>query len=215
MVCTLVFSFFAQIPSDGIPYPLFSYCALLPWVFFASAINRATHSLVNNRNLITKIYFPREIFPLSTVIASSLDFLIASTIFLGMLIFYNVALTLYVIFIIPVLMVQLVLMIGIVFAVSALNVFFRDVGQAVPLIIQLWMYATPVIYPISLVPEKLRPLYMLNPMASIIDSYRKTLLSGESPDLYYLVLAMAVTLIFFFLAYKFFKSVEMKFADII
>ena len=213
IVFTIVFSRFAKIPSDGIPYPLFSYTGLLPWTFFATSLSFAIPSLVTNSNLLTKIYFPREIFPIASILAVSVDFCIAAVIFIGILVFYKVTLTLSAFYIVPILLIQVLLALAVSLFASAINVFYRDVKYALPFFIQLLMYLSPVIYPVSSVPERFRPLYMLNPMAPIISSYRKVLIIGASPDFYYLGISAFVTLIMLFLSYKYFKMVEMSFAD--
>lgn len=215
IIFTIIFSKMVRIPSDGIPYPIFSYCALLPWQFLSTAFGSATTSLVGNTNLVQQIYFPREIFPVSAVIASFFDFVIASSIFIILLVFYKVHITFLALYAIPLLFIQILLVTGVSFLGSALNVFYRDVGHALVFIIQIWMYATPIIYPLSIVPEKLIPFYLLNPMAGIIDGYRKVIIQGLPPDWHYIGISAAVTLAIFFLSYKYFKKVEMKFADII
>ncbi len=213
IIFTIVFSRFARIPSDGIPYPLFSYTALLPWTFFATSLSFAIPSLVSNANLLQKIYFPREIFPIASILAAFVDFFIASIIFVAILIFYKVAITLNAFYIIPILLIQVLLTLAVSLFASAVNVYYRDVKYALPFFIQLWMYLSPVIYPVSSVPDRFRSLYMLNPMAPIIDGYRKTLLLGIPPDFYCFGIAVLITLIILFLSYKYFKMVEMSFAD--
>lgn len=215
VIFTIIFSHFARIPSEGIPYPIFSYCALLPWTFFASSLSSAIPSIVGNMNLVTKIYFPREIFPVAAVIARFVDFLIASVIFIGMMIFYRVPLTINLFWIPLIVVVQIMLTFGIVLFASAVNVFYRDISQVIPLVMRIWMYLTPIIYPISLVPEKFRDIYMLNPMAGIIDSYRQIILVGDAPNFKYLAIGVVVSVILFFGSYVYFKSVEMRFADVI
>ena len=213
IVFTIVFSRFAKIPSDGIPYPLFSYTALLPWIFFATALSFAIPSLVSNANLLTKIYFPREIFPIASVLAAFVDFCIAAVIYLAILVFYKVTLTPSAFYIIPILVIQVLLTLAVSLFASAVNVYYRDVKYVLPFCIQLWMYISPVIYPVSSVPDKFKSLYMLNPMAPIISGYRKVLLVGTSPDFHYLGISAFVSVIMLFLSYKYFKMVEMSFAD--
>ncbi len=215
IIFTIIFSKMVKVPSDGIPYPIFSYCALLPWQFFSTSFSSATSSLVGSSSLIQQIYFPREIFPVSAVIAAFFDFLIASSIFIVLLVGYKVHITFYVFYAILLLIIQVLLIMGVSFLGAALNVFYRDIGHALAFIIQIWMYATPIIYPLSIVPEKLLPFYLLNPMAGIIDGYRKVIIQGLSPDWQYIGISASVTLILLFFSYKYFKKVEMKFADII
>ena len=215
LILAVVFSRFVRVPTDGIPYPIFYYSALLPWTFFASSINFGMGSLVNNMNLVTKIYFPREILPLSAVLASMIDFFIASLIFIGMMIFYQVPLSASLVCVPLLLLIQIMLTVGVVLATSAMNVFYRDVRFVVPLGLQLWMYVTPIIYPLNMVPERFRAVYMLNPMASIIDSYRRIILLGEWPHFSYLALGGLVSLVLLIGAYWYFKRSEAVFADII
>ncbi len=215
LVYTVVFAFFVRIPSDGIPYPIFAYAALLPWTFLASSITFGAPSLINNANLVTKVYFPREILPLASVAASGVDFLVASALFVVLLIFYAAPVGATLIWLPVLLSAQIILTIAVVLVAAAVNVFYRDVRFVIPLATQLWFYATPVIYPVTVVPERIRVLYMLNPMAGIIDAYREVLLHGRSPNLAYLGLAMVSSVCLCWAAFRFFKRVEMSFADVI
>ncbi|MFC1678619.1 ABC transporter permease [Elusimicrobiota bacterium] len=213
LIFTAVFAGFAKIPSDGIPYPLFSYTALLPWTFFSTALSFAIPSLVANANLLTKIYFPREIFPIASILTASVDFCIAATLFVALLLYYGVTLTTTAFYAIPILLVQIILTLGISFFASAANVYYRDIKYALPFFIQISMYLSPVIYPLSSVPERYRSLYLMNPMASIISGYRRVLLLGQSPDFQFLGLAALVAIATLLVSYKYFKWVEMSFAD--
>ncbi len=215
MVFTLFFSRLMHIPSDGTPYPLFVYSALLPWTFFATSLAFAVPSLTNNTQLITKVYFPREVLPLASVLAAGFDFCIAGLVLLGMMLVYRVPLTLSILWILPLLAIQIVFTIGAALFFSALNVSYRDVRHAVPLVIQLWMFATPVIYPASVVPDRYRTLYFLNPMAAIIEGFRQVLVRGLAPDLRLLVPAAAVAGIVLWASYRYFKKAEDTFADVI
>jgi lipopolysaccharide transport system permease protein len=215
LIFTLVFSFLARLPSDGVPYPIFSYSALLPWTFFATAVSFGSTSLINNLNLVTKTYFPREILPLGSIGAGFFDFLIASTIFLFMMLFYRIPVTRMVLWIPVILLIQVLFSIGITLLLSALTVYYRDLRFVIPLGMQLWMFATPVIYSTSLVPEGFLPLYMLNPMAGIIESYRNVLLFGKPPVFAYLGLAAFVSVMLCFVGYKTFKKLEKTIPDII
>ncbi len=215
IVFTVVFSRFAKIQSDGLSYPIFSYCALLPWMFFSGALTSAISSVVDNSNLIKQIYFPREIFPLSAILANLFDFCVASIIFIGMAIFYKINVTVLV-FLVPILLTfQILFTIGVSLFLSAINVRYRDISHAAVFIIQIWMFACPIVYPVSAVPENLRMLYMLNPMAVIIDGYRRVILQGLPPQWNYLLPAAFIILILCSLSYKYFKRVELTFADIV
>ena len=215
LVFTLVFSFLAAVPTDGIPYPIFSYVAVLPWTFFSTSVSFGVPSLINNQSLVTKTYFPREVLPIGAIGARFFDFLVASTIFLFMLLFYRVPLTWTLAWLPLLLALQILLTFGVTLLGSAVIVLYRDVRFIVPLGLQIWLYATPVIYPVSLVPERFRLYYMLNPMAGIIDAYRRVILYGQSPMWSYLSLSAVVALALFFIGYLVFKQLEVSFADII
>ena len=212
---TAIFSFVVRMPTDGLPYPVFSYSALLPWTFFASSIGFAVPSLVQNMNLVTKIYFPREILPMASVAAGLVDFLIAALVLGGMVAWYRIPLHATLIFIPVILLVQILLTLGVVLFASAVNVFYRDIRFVVPLGIQLWMYATPIIYPTSLVPDPFRRFYMLNPMAGVIEAYRDVALRGAWPDWNGFGLAAIMSVLVFAGGYSYFKRVEWQFADCI
>ena len=215
VVFSVIFTQFVKIPSDGVPYPVFSYAALLPWTFFAGSISLASQSLVQNMNLVTKIYFPREILPVSVVMAGLVDFLIGSIILIGMIFIYQIKIQITVLMLPAILLIQILLTFGIVLITSALNVFYRDIRFIIPLGLQLWMYATPIIYPITLVPERFRVLYMLNPMAGMIESYRLVLIYGMWPDWRIIGYLFLFSISIFCLGYVYFKRVEWKFPDLI
>lgn len=215
LIFTVIFSYIARMPSDGVPYPLFSFAALLSWTLLATAFSTAVPSLVTNMNLVSKVYFPREILPIAAVLASLVDFLVACLVFVPMMIYYQVPLSWTILTVPLIVVVQLALILGMTMWAAALNVFYRDIRFVVPLATQLWMYVTPVIYPVSLVPERFRWLYMMNPMASLVDGYRRTLLLHELPDFTYLALAALVSLLSLWMGYRYFKQAEARFADLI
>ncbi|NOT61462.1 MAG: ABC transporter permease [Acidobacteria bacterium] len=216
LVFSLFFGRFQKMPSDGIPYPLFSYSALLPWTFFATALAFAIPSLIQNSQLITKIYFPREIIPLASVFAAFVDFLIASSIFVGMMFWYQVTPTWNLLYVFPLVALQVLFTIGVCLLLSSFTVLYRDVRHTLPLVIQIWLFATPVLYPVSVIPEQYRTFYMLiNPMAGIIDGYRRAVVLGIAPELKYLGLATLVSLFLVWAGYKYFKHLEHEFADIV
>ena len=215
LIFSVIFSVFVKVPTDGIPYPVFAYTALLPWSFFANSLSFAIPSLVNNMDLVGKVYFPREILPLSAIIVSLVDFLIASSIFVLMMLFYHIPVGPSILWVPPVLIIQIVLTFGISLAASAVNVFYRDVRFVVPLALQIWMYLSPIIYPSELVPTKVRPFYYLNPMAVVIDTYRRAILLHQMPNWTYLAPAALVSIVFTVFAYRYFKRAERKFADLI
>lgn len=215
VVFSVIFTYFVKISTDGNPYPIFAYTALLPWTFFSASIGLGVSTLVNNMNLVTKIYFPKEILPVAMVGACFIDLMVAATVFVGMMIYYKVPLKITMSLIPLILFIQILLILGLVLFVSALNVFYRDIHFVVPLGIQIWMYLTPIIYPVSSVPERFRGLYMLNPMAGVIEAYRDVILKGVWPNWIYLFIAAVISIIVFLLGYLFFKHVEWQFADII
>lgn len=212
---TLVFSVLVQLPTDDVPYPIFAYTALLPWTFFATSITFASTSLINNMNLVTKIYFPRDILPLGSIGAGLFDFGIASTILVALILMYRIEINLTLLWVPILLVIQILLMVGISLGAAAVIVFYRDMRFVIPLFLQLWLYATPVIYPISLVPEKLLPFYMLNPMAALVVSYRQVILQGVPPQWAYLGPSTIMSILAMFAGYYFFKRVEAQLADII
>jgi lipopolysaccharide transport system permease protein len=212
---SFIFSRFLKVPTDGLPYPVFSYTALLPWTFFATSVTFASSSLINNVNLVTKSYFPREILPIAAVLASLIDFSVASVVFVGMMLFYGVPIRPTLALVPLLLVVQTTMTVGIALFTSAVNVFYRDVRFVVPLLLRLWMYATPIIYPLEVVPPRLRSIYLLNPMAGLIESYRAVALRGAYPSWFQLGPAAGVSLAVFVFGYLFFRQVEWRFADVI
>jgi lipopolysaccharide transport system permease protein len=215
LVFSVVFSFFVKIKTPGIPYPVFSYVALVPWTYFVNGLTTGTNSLVANSNLVSKIYFPREISPMAALLAGFVDFLVASLIFAGMLLYYHIGVTLKMLWLPAIVVLQVALMLGITLMLSAANVFFRDGRLLMPFALQIWMYVTPVIYPLTLVPARYRTLFSLNPITGIIDAYRRVTLEGQTPDPGLLAYAAAATCLLLAVAYRVFKSVEMRFADVI
>jgi lipopolysaccharide transport system permease protein len=215
VVFTLVFSLFAKVPSDGIPYPVFAYSALIFWIFFSNTISSGTASMVANAPLIRKIYFPRETLLIAVVLGGLLDLGVASILFVGLLVYYKVALSLAALWVIPLLLLQTTLIFGVISLTAAAHVYYRDIGHALPLVVQLWMFATPVAYPISVIPGWLHPFYMLNPMAPIIDGYRRALILGATPHLVALAGSAAITVVITAFALLVFKRAARTFADVI
>jgi lipopolysaccharide transport system permease protein len=215
LIFTFVFRFVANISSDAIPYSVFVYSALLPWNYFSSSVSTATNSLVSNAQFVTKVYFPREILPATYVIAAFCDFLVASIVLMGLMMYYRIPLTINVLYLIPIVMVLTCFSLAMSFLFSATQVRFRDIGVAVPLFLQLWLFATPVIYPLSSVPLRYKPLYMLNPMVGVIENFRNVLLRGTAPDFSSLFIATAISIPLLFVSYVYFKQIETTMADII
>lgn len=216
IVFSIFFSLFANIPSEGLPVPLFYYSGLLPWTFFATALSFAIPSLIANSHIITKIYFPREVIPLANVLAAFVDFIVATLVFVGLLAWYHVTPTWNMLWFIPLLLIHLIFTIGVCLGASAFTVLYRDVRFTVPLIIQIWMFASPILYSTERIRGTTRMWYMtLNPIASIIDGYRRCILHGQPPEFRYVACAAAVSLVALWLGYKFFKHLERQFADIV
>lgn len=215
LVFTLFFGNLAKIPSDGIPYPIFSYSALLPWTFFAGALGQAGNSLVNSRSLITKVYFPRMTIPVSAALSGMVDFAIAFLVLLGMMAYYGVPLT-WNLLLWPLISLPLVMLaLGIGIILSALNVKYRDIKYVIPFAVQIWLFVTPVIYPASMIPERYRVLMALNPLCGIIEAFRSTLLPGRSVDWNLLWVCLPMTVAILAVAVLYFRKAEAAFADII
>jgi len=215
LIYTVIFSKIAKVPSEGAPYAVFAYTALLPWTFFSSALTNATSGLVNHSQLVTKVYFAREILPLTYVSAALFDFCVASTFLIALFFYYGVALTLNALYAIPILVLLTMLATAFSLVFSVIQVRFRDVGVAMPLLLQLWMFASPVVYPLSAVPQRLRGLYALNPLVGVIENFRRVMLQGTAPDFYSLGISALVAAVLLPAAYLYFKRVEATMADII
>jgi lipopolysaccharide transport system permease protein len=215
VVFAVVFSRLARMPSEGVPYALFAYAALLPWTFFSTAVVNATGSLVNHTQLITKVYFPREILPLTYVIAALFDFALGLVALAALMAWYDVAIRATALLIVPLVAVMAAWALAVSLITSAIQVRWRDIGVAMPVIVQIGIFVSPVIYPLNVVPEPWRPVYLLNPMAGVIQSFRDVLLRGERPDSVPLAFAIGVTAVVLPLAYLFFKRAEATMADVV
>jgi lipopolysaccharide transport system permease protein len=215
-IFSVIFGRVAKIPSDGLPYPIFAYTGLLPWLFFSQSLQKATLSMVAERNLLTKIYFPRLIVPMAATLAPLVDLLIASSVLFVMMFYYQLTPTPHSFYLLPLCVLWAwVTAIGVGTWLSALNVYFRDVGQMIPFLVQVWLYASPVVYPASLIPPSFQWLYALNPMTGVIEGFRWALLAhGEPPGLLVLVSA-AVSVVLFATGGLFFKRMERSFADVV
>ncbi len=216
IVFSVLFGKLTRVPSDGIPYPIFVYAGLLPWNYFSSALSSSGNSLVASSNLITKVYFPRLIIPASASLSALLDFFIASIILIGMMFFYHFTPNAFGIVLIPVLIfLTFMIAVGCGLWLSALNVEYRDFQYVIPFLVQIWMFATPVIYPVSLFPDKYRWLLSLNPMAGIIEAFRAATLGHQPINWNLLVISSAVASLVFITGLIYFRKVERSFADII
>jgi lipopolysaccharide transport system permease protein len=215
VIFNLVFSRVARMPSDGVPYPIFSYAALVPWTFLSNALATATIGLVSQRSIVTKTYFPREVIILSQVGARFFDFLAASLILAGMMVWYGITPTVWLLLLPVLVLILMALVVGASLITSAMHVSFRDLAQVVTLGLQVWLFATPVTYPLSAVPSDLRPFYVLNPMVGLIEAFRSVVALGRSPDWELLAVSAAVSLVVLAVAYIYFKRAERAFADVI
>jgi lipopolysaccharide transport system permease protein len=215
LVFTVIFGNFAKVPSDGLPYPIFAYTALLAWTYFSGSLNRAISSVVGSANLITKVYFPRLIMPFSAVVSGLVDFAIAFVILLGLMVWYGIAPMWGVLALPLLLLLAMVTALAVGLWLSALNVLYRDVGYAVPFLTQFWMFASPIAYPVSLVPEKWRLLYSLNPMACVIEGFRWALLGKQSPDFGVIAISTVAVIALLWGGIMFFKRMERTFADVV
>lgn len=215
VVFSIFFGNLAKVPSDGVPYPIFSYTALLPWTLFSKALSDAAHSLVQSSHMITKVYFPRMILPLAAVLAGVVDFLIAFVVLLGMMVFYKVTPTANIWTIPFFLLLTLVTAIGVGLWLSAFNVLYRDINYVLPFLTQFWMYISPIAYPTSMVPEKWRLVYALNPMTGVVEGFRWALLgTGQAPGMVTLISSL-MALFLFISGMFYFKRMERQFADMV
>ena len=215
LIFTLVFAKFGDVSSDGAPYPLFSYTGLVPWTFFATGLSLAVNSVATNIGLVKKIYFPREVFPLGVVIGCLVDFAIAALLVGVLLAIYRVPLHAALVWLPWLIGIEVVFLASVSLLVSAMNVFYRDIKYIVPLVVQLGMFVTPVIYSASRVPAWLRPWYFLNPMAVVIDGVRQVVLHGQAPHIGPLLGSTGFVVLLGLASYAYFKRVEVKFADLI
>jgi len=217
-IYTMIFSFVAHVQTNGIPYPIFVFTGLVPWTFFSTALTAGASALVSHSNLITKVYFPREILPLTYVIAGLFDFLIASSLLAALMVISRVPVNANILYAVPVIVIMTMFVTATVLILSATQVRFRDVGLAMPFLLQIWMFATPIVYPMSAVTRLPRPLgwlYRMNPMVGVIESFRRTVLQGLAPDFAILGVSLAVTIVLLPVAYLYFKRVESTAADVI
>lgn len=215
IIFSVIFTYFVPIDTEGVPYLLFSYTAMVPWTLLTTSTGDMVDSLIANMNLVSKIYFPREVLPVAALLARLLDFSIASAVLTVLIFFFRVPIVPALLLYLPVILAaQLALMLGVGLIGAALNVFYRDVRHVVALGLQIWLYASPIIYPVDRVPERFRSYYFLNPMAGIIESYRDVLLYQKAPEGYlFIAVAIAATVLAF--GYWLFKRLEFQFADVV
>ncbi len=215
IIFTLFFGRMAQMPSDGIPYPIFSYAALLPWTYFSTSLRLSGNSLVDGANLIRRVYFPRVALPGASTLSGLVDFGIAFVVLLGMMVYYDIPFS-WGLLLWPVLVIPLVLLaLGIGMILSALNVKYRDIKHAVPFLIQSLLFITPIIYPTSIASERVRFLLSLNPLTGLIEAFRASMLPTRDVDWQLLGISVAITLVIFVFGAVYFQKTEREFADII
>ncbi len=216
IVFTIFFGTLAKLPSDGVPYPIWSYTGLLPWEFFAAALSVSARSMLTSGSMVSKIYFPRIIVPLSSVFANLVDFLIAFVILIGMMLFYHITPTINMIWLPAFLLLAVITALGVGLWFSALLVMYRDINYMLPFITQLWMFISPVVYASSTIPEKWRVLYSLNPMAGVVEGFRWAML-GTQQSISPLMIAISsgIAILLFVSGLFFFRRMERVFADMI
>jgi lipopolysaccharide transport system permease protein len=215
VVFTLFFGWLAKIPSDGLPYPIFSYTGLLPWTYFATALGQSSNSLVGAAHLISKVYFPRLVVPISSVLSGLLDFGVAFVVLLGMLVYYGIRPEPGVALLLPAfILLAMVTALAVGLWLSALNVRYRDVRYVVPFLTQLWLYATPVVYPSSLLPEPWHTIYGLNPMVGVVEGFRWAFL-GSSPPGPMIVVSAGAAIVLLVSGTFYFRRTERTFADVV
>jgi lipopolysaccharide transport system permease protein len=215
IVFSLFFGKLAKIPSQGLPYPIFYYSALLPWMYFATAMQGATNIVVDNQRVITKIYFPRVVLPIASVLSGLLDFAISFGVFLIMMAYYRIVPTASVIWLPAFMLLAVLTALGVGLWLSALNALYRDVRYVVPFLVQFWMFASPVAYPSSLVPERWRWLYGLNPMAGVIEGFRWALTGHGQPPGILLAASSAAVLLLVLSGLIYYHAVEGTMADVV
>jgi len=215
LIYTLVFSRVARVPNDGVPYSLFVFSGLLPWTFFSSAVSNAINGLVAYSDLLTKLHFPREIIPLSYVFTALVDFAIACGVLSGLMVYYRLSFSWKVLYAFPVVAVLVAFTSAVALILSSVQVRFRDVGAALPVVLQIGVFATPVIYPLNWVPSRYQRLYLMNPVACVIENFRRIVLRGSAPDVPMLITSAAITLCCLVLSYAYFKATEATMSDTI
>lgn len=215
VVFSLFFGRLAKVPSDGIPYPIFSFAALVPWTFFANGLGQSSNSLVGSANLITKVYFPRLTIPIASVLSGIVDFILAFVVLLGMMLYYGIMPTLNVLWLPLFLLLALIASLGVGLWLSALNVEYRDVRYVVPFITQFWLFVTPIAYPSSLLPEPWRTVYGLNPMVGVVEGFRWALLGTKTAPGLIIAVSSTAAIVILITGAFYFRRMEKTFADIV
>lgn len=214
-IFSVVFGKFGKLPSEGVPYPVFSFTALLPWNLFASALTRATISVVGSSNMVKKIYFPRMLIPISSTLSPLVDFAISMVVLFGLMAYYRVSFGWGLLLLPLLVIITLFVALGVGFWLSAMNVKYRDVGHAIPFVVQAWMYASPVAYSLTLIPAKWQPLYALNPMVGVINGFRWAILGTGLLPRNTILLSLAVGLVILVSGAFYFRRMEKTFSDVV
>ncbi|HYN69037.1 MAG TPA: ABC transporter permease [Candidatus Eisenbacteria bacterium] len=215
VVFSAIFGRLAGVPSDGLPYPIFAFAALVPWTFFSTGISQAAASLVGSQNLLKKVYFPRLVIPIAAVLTGFVDLAIAGAVLIGMMVVYGIVPTLTTVWVVPLLLLAFVASLGVGLWLSALNVRYRDVRYIVPFLLQIWLFATPIAYPSSLLPEPWRTLSALNPMVGVVEGIRWALLGADTAPGPLILVSSAVAVVVLVGGAYYFRHVEGTFADIV
>jgi lipopolysaccharide transport system permease protein len=223
VVFTIFFGRLAKIPSDGVPYPIFSYTGLLPWGLFAKALSDAGRSMIANRNMITKIYFPRLVIPLASVLSGLVDFSIAFTVLIAMMVYYHnqpagefeFILTPAVLTLPLFILLALITALGVGLWLSALNVIYRDINYIIPFLTQFWLFVTPIAYPASIIPEEWQLIYALNPMAGVVEGFRWALLGSNTAPSPMIAVSATISVMILITGLFYFRRMERTFADIV
>lgn len=215
VVFSLFFGKLAGIPSEGIPYPIFAYSALVPWTFFSNALSQASNSLVINANMIKKIYFPRLVMPAAAVLAGVVDFVLAFIVLVGMIVYYGFPLNANVFWLPLFVVLAFITSLGVGLWLSAMNVQFRDVRYTIPFIIQVWLFATPIAYPSSLLPEFWQPIYGINPMVGVVEGFRWALLGTDAALKPVMIVSIAGAVLLLISGAYYFRRMEKSFADVV
>jgi len=215
IVFSIFFGYLAEVPSDGVPYPIFSYTALIPWTFFANGVSQSANSLVGSSNLLSKVYFPRLVIPSSSVLSGLLDFGIAFIVLLGMMMFYGLGISATIIWLPFFLLLALVTALGVGLWLSAMNVQYRDIRYMVPFLIQFWLFATPIAYSSSLIPEPWRVLYALNPMVGVVEGFRWAMLGTETAPGPMIAVSAVIAVVVLVSGAIYFRRMEDTFADVV
>lgn len=213
LVISFVFSTLLKVPSVGVPFIIFLSVALLPWTFFSSSVTASTNALVNNSNLITKIYFPREILIYSTILAKMVDFGLSLIILAVLMLFFQIPINFYIVWVPLILLIQIILTMGISLLLSSFNLFYRDIQYILTLALTLWFYVTPIAYPTEVIPDKFKLIFSLNPMAVIVNAYREVIIGQGHPNINSLVIALISSILIFVFSFFIFKKLEKSFAD--